>query len=60
MTGWRVGWMISAPDIMDAAFNYQSQTTSNISNISQRAAVAAIDALLKPFVESGRLREVQP
>jgi aspartate aminotransferase len=42
MTGWRVGWMISAPDVMDAAFNYQSQTTSNISNISQRAAVAAL------------------
>jgi aspartate/methionine/tyrosine aminotransferase len=42
MTGWRVGWMISAPDVIDAAVNYQSQTTSNISNISQRAAVAAL------------------
>jgi aspartate/methionine/tyrosine aminotransferase len=42
MTGWRVGWMISAPDVMNAAINYQSQTTSNISNISQRAAVAAL------------------
>jgi len=42
MTGWRVGWMISAPDVMDAAVNYQSQTTSNISNISQRAAIAAL------------------
>jgi aspartate aminotransferase len=42
MTGWRVGWMISAPDVMEAAINYQSQTTSNISNISQRAAVAAL------------------
>ena len=42
MTGWRVGWMISAPDVMNAAVNYQSQTTSNISNISQRAAVAAL------------------
>jgi aspartate/methionine/tyrosine aminotransferase len=42
MTGWRVGWMIGAPDVMDAAVNYQSQTTSNISNISQRAAVAAL------------------
>jgi aspartate/methionine/tyrosine aminotransferase len=42
MTGWRVGWMIGAPDVMDAAINYQSQTTSNISNISQSAAIAAL------------------
>jgi aspartate/methionine/tyrosine aminotransferase len=42
MTGWRVGWMIGAPDVMDAAVNYQSQTTSNISNISQCAAIAAL------------------
>ncbi len=42
MTGWRIGWMIGAPDVMNAAINYQSQTTSNISNISQRAAVAAL------------------
>ncbi len=43
MTGWRIGWMISAPDVIAAAVNYQSQTTSNISNISQRAAVAALN-----------------
>ena len=43
MTGWRIGWMIGAPDVMQAAVNYQSQTTSNISNISQRAAVAALN-----------------
>ena len=43
MTGWRIGWMIGAPDVMDAAINYQSQTTSNISNISQRAAIAALN-----------------
>ena len=42
MTGWRIGWMIGPKDVMDAAVNYQSQTTSNISNISQRAAVAAL------------------
>jgi len=42
MTGWRIGWMIGAPDVMAAAVNFQSQTTSNISNISQRAAVAAL------------------
>ena len=42
MTGWRIGWMMGASDVMGAAVNYQSQTTSNISNISQRAAVAAL------------------
>ncbi len=42
MTGWRIGWMVGPPDVMGAAVNYQSQTTSNISNISQRAAVAAL------------------
>jgi aspartate aminotransferase len=51
MTGWRVGWMISAPDVMDAAINYQSQTTSNISNISQRAAVAALNGDLSAVHE---------
>jgi len=35
--------MIGAPDVMNAAVNYQSQTTSNISNVSQRAAVAALN-----------------
>ena len=51
MTGWRIGWMISAPDVMATAVNYQSQTTSNISNISQRAAVAALDGDLSAVNE---------
>jgi aspartate aminotransferase len=51
MTGWRIGWMISAPDVMSAAVNYQSQTTSNISNISQRAAVAALNGDLSAVHE---------
>ena len=51
MTGWRVGWMIGAPDVMAAALNYQSQTTSNISNISQRAAVAALNGGLGAVAE---------
>jgi len=51
MTGWRVGWMISAPDVMEAAVNYQSQTTSNISNISQRAAIAALNGDLSAVYE---------
>ena len=51
MTGWRIGWMISAPDVMNAAVNYQSQTTSNISNISQRAAIAALNGELSAVHE---------
>src|SRR5487761_531714 len=54
MTGWRIGWMIGAPDVMNAAVNYQSQTTSNISNISQRAAIAAVSGDL---VAVGQMRE---
>ena len=46
MTGWRIGWMIGAPDVMEAAITYQSQTTSNIGNVAQRAAVAALNGSL--------------
>ncbi len=42
MTGWRVGWMIGPPDVITAATNLQSQITSNVGNISQRAALAAV------------------
>jgi aspartate/methionine/tyrosine aminotransferase len=42
MTGWRVGWMIGPPDIIAAAVNLQSHSTSNVSNIAQAAALAAV------------------
>ncbi|MDP1792893.1 MAG: pyridoxal phosphate-dependent aminotransferase, partial [Acidimicrobiales bacterium] len=42
MTGWRVGWMIGPKDAIDAATNLQSHATSNVSNIAQRAAIAAV------------------
>ena len=42
MTGWRVGWMIGPPDVIKAANNLQSHSTSNVANISQIAAVAAL------------------
>ncbi len=42
MTGWRVGWMYGPADIIKKAANFQSHITSNISNISQRAALAAL------------------
>jgi aspartate/methionine/tyrosine aminotransferase len=43
MTGWRVGWMIGPTDIVKAATNLQSHATSNVANVSQRAAVAALE-----------------
>lgn len=42
MTGWRLGWMIAPADAAKAAANLQSHLTSNVSNISQRAAIAAL------------------
>ena len=42
MTGWRVGWMVGPMDIVKAAANLQSHTTSNVGNVSQRAALAAL------------------
>ena len=42
MTGWRVGWMIGPPDVVKAATNLQSHATSNVANVAQRAALAAV------------------
>ena len=43
MTGWRVGWMIGPADVVKAATNLQSHSTSNVANVSQRAALAALE-----------------
>lgn len=42
MTGWRLGWMVGPADVIKGAANLQSHLTSNVSNISQRAAIAAL------------------
>jgi aspartate aminotransferase len=42
MTGWRVGWMIGPRDVIKAATNLQSHLSSNVANVSQRAALAAV------------------
>ena len=42
MTGWRVGWMISPPDVTKAAMDLQSHMTSNVNNVAQAAALAAV------------------
>ncbi|CAN5890764.1 pyridoxal phosphate-dependent aminotransferase [soil metagenome] len=42
MTGWRVGWLIGPPDIVQASIRLQSHLTSNVANITQHAALAAL------------------
>ena len=51
MTGWRVGWMIGPPDVIGAATNLQSHSTSNVANVSQRAALAAVSGDLAAVAE---------
>ncbi|WP_084074177.1 pyridoxal phosphate-dependent aminotransferase [Demequina sp. NBRC 110052] len=51
MTGWRVGWMISPADVTKAASNFQSHLTSNVANVSQRAAIAALTGPLDAVYE---------
>ena len=47
MTGWRVGWLIGPADAISAATNIQSHETSNVSNVAQRAALAAVSGGLE-------------
>jgi aspartate aminotransferase len=47
MTGWRVGWMVGPTDAITAATNLQSHETSNVANVSQRAALAAVSGDLE-------------
>ena len=51
MTGWRVGWLIAPADIAKAAANLQSHATSNVSNVAQRAALAAVTGDLSAVAE---------
>ena len=51
MTGWRVGWAIGPKDVIKAATNLQSHATSNVANVSQRAAIAAVSGDLAAVEE---------
>ncbi|MEI8222850.1 MAG: pyridoxal phosphate-dependent aminotransferase [Actinomycetes bacterium] len=53
MTGWRVGWMVGPKDVIKAATNLQSHLSSNVSNVSQRAAIAALSGSLDAVKEMG-------
>jgi len=54
MTGWRLGWMVGPADLMKGAANLQSHLTSNVSNISQRAAIAALNGPQEPVEQMRR------
>jgi aspartate/methionine/tyrosine aminotransferase len=51
MTGWRVGWMISPADVTKAATNLQSHLSSNVNNVAQYAALAAVSGDLTAVEE---------
>ena len=51
MTGWRIGWFIGPADLVKGAANLQSHMTSNINNIAQIAAAAALDGPQEPIEE---------
>ena len=53
MTGWRAGWMIGPKDLIKAATNLQSHLSSNVSNVSQRAAIAALTGDLSAVHKMG-------
>jgi len=62
MTGWRVGWMICPPDVAKAATNLQSHQTSNVADVAQRAAIAAVsgdltavEAMREAFDRRGKI-----
>ncbi|MBA3339370.1 MAG: pyridoxal phosphate-dependent aminotransferase [Geodermatophilaceae bacterium] len=54
MTGWRVGWMIAPRDVITAATNLHSHATSNVANVSQAAALAALTGGLDDVVRMRR------
>ena len=54
MPGWRVGWMVAPPEVAKAASKLQSHMTSNVANVPQRAALAAVAG---PLDEVHRMRE---
>lgn len=51
MTGWRVGWLIGPADVVKGATNLQTHLTSNVCNVAQRAALAAVSGDLSAVEE---------
>jgi aspartate/methionine/tyrosine aminotransferase len=57
MTGWRVGWLIGPTDVVKAATNLQSHATSNVNNVAQVAALAAVQGDLSAVAEMRKVYE---
>ena len=51
MTGWRVGWLIAPTEVAAAVGRFQSHSTSNVANVSQRAALAAVTGPMDPVAQ---------
>ncbi|HJR87631.1 MAG TPA: pyridoxal phosphate-dependent aminotransferase [Acidimicrobiia bacterium] len=51
MTGWRVGWLVGPSDVIKAAASHQSHLTSNVNNIAQQGALAALGGPREPIEE---------
>ncbi|MGW0516551.1 pyridoxal phosphate-dependent aminotransferase [Crossiella sp. NPDC003009] len=51
MTGWRAGWLLGPSDVVAAATNLQSHLCSNVANVAQRAALAAVSGPLDAVAE---------
>jgi aspartate aminotransferase len=51
MTGWRVGWMIGPADVIKATTSMQSHATSNVCNVAQAAALAAVSGDLSAVAQ---------
>ena len=51
MTGWRVGWTIAPAAVTTAMGRLQSHATSNVANVAQRAALAAVSGPLDGVAE---------
>ncbi|MDQ1513050.1 MAG: aspartate aminotransferase [Microbacteriaceae bacterium] len=49
MTGWRVGWMVGPAAVIKGAGDLQSHLSSNVSNVAQRAAIAALTGPSEPI-----------
>ena len=54
MTGWRVGWMVGPVEVIKGAAKLQSHSTSNVSNVSQAAAITAVSG---PLDDVARMRQ---
>lgn len=51
MPGWRVGWAVASTEVIRAMTTLQSHVTSNVCNVAQAAALAAVSGDLQAVAE---------